>query len=947
MADISLKIKSDFDQAEKDFRDLENVSESTRKQMEKFQKSFKSEQIDKFAAKNKLAATAVTATQGKLAGMQREYTGLQRKIQSLISNGMSPQDEHLKKLTKSYDRLGQEINQVQPKQSKLFSGGLTKMIAYAGGIALVTNAVRKVVSGFINFDQAITSASAKFKGLNLASEEGQKTFEELKKTARAVGAETEFSAAQAAGGLDFLAMAGFNATQSMSLLPEVVDLATVASTDLARATDIASDSLGAFGMMTDDSTQLAANFARVNDVMAKTITTSNTSMEDLFEAIKKGAPTFTSTSQSIETFNTLIGVMANSGVKGSEAGTQLRNMMLRLANPTNEAAGLLNKLNITTRDSQGDFRDAIDILADFEVATKDMGTAERAAALETIFGARAITGINILLAEGSDKLRAYRGEIDDSAGSAKEMAEIMRGSLANQLKALGSAALELGFAFIDAFSKQGSEGIKTITEAVRALTPVFTVLGQVFSMVVKFLPSIIAGFVAYSIASKAAALSSLGFVSSIRALTVAMAANPIGLIATVISAVLVPAIIWMVKNWDLVKFHVIDFALAARQKMLQFSLIIQEKVTGAILDMLEKFRQLPLVGKAFGKLIDYQRGYTDQIRQDIKVIEESRESRRAAFEELMEQKEREIEAAKQKGETMNESNMAEIEGERAKTAISIELLQQISDARDATHQESIEKTQEYFAKQAEIEANNFKYRQKALKKFNKAQEASELEHTRLKLKFLKQYLAEVKSSESINANERIIIERGLRQQIEAEQKILNTARKEYMNALLTETANLITHLQTIQQNAGKESRKLAIAAKGIAMAQAAINTFLSISKVWAQWGWPLGAIFGAVALAAGIAQQVAIATTPIPAAQTGLMDYTVPDTRTNRNDNAAVMASPGERVSITPRSEEETKDISVSINVNEDTIFSVVQRGIETGKIMLNDNNIGRSVFAQ
>jgi TP901 family phage tail tape measure protein len=377
------------------------------------------------------------------------------------------------KMGKKADKFGDRASRSFKKASKAAGGfkNITKGILAAGavqkGLGLIADGATAAAVGYLEFDNAITSASAKFKGLNLLTKEGQKTLQDLKNTAREVGATTEFSADQAAQGLDFLALAGFNAKQAMKLLPGVTNLATVANLDLGTATDIASDALGAFGMMTKDTEQLTKNFTRIQDVMAKTTATSNTNLEALFEGVKKGAPTFTSAGQSLESFSALMGVMANSGVKGEEAGTQLRNVMLRLAKPTKESAAVVERLGVQTKDSEGNFRDVVDILADFEKGLKGMGTQQRAAALSTVFGARAVTGVNILLQEGSERLRRYRKDLVESSGASQEMADIMRSSLMNRIKGLSSALMELGFKVIEPFSEDIGKLIDSFTKFVR------------------------------------------------------------------------------------------------------------------------------------------------------------------------------------------------------------------------------------------------------------------------------------------------------------------------------------------------------------------------------------------------------------------------------------------------------------------------------------------------
>ena len=380
------------------------------------------------------------------------------------------------------------------KASSVFGSMLKANIAGAAimkGIGALTNGLRTVTREFIEFEGALVSSGAKFSDVNAATVEGQKTLQELGMTARRVGATTIFSATEAAKGLDFLAMAGFNATEAMIALPEVTNLAVVAQTDLATATDIASDSLGAFGLDVEELT-------RLNDVMAKTMTTSNTNMEDMFEAIKKGAPAFTAAGQDLETFNALLGTMANSGVKGSEAGTALRNVMLRLAEPTTEAQKVLNQLGIVTQDQSGNFLDIIDIVGQFEQGLQGMGTAQRTAALATVFGARTVTGINLLLQEGSAELNRYRDSLLGAGGASEQMAGVIGQSLGNRLKGLKSALIEAGFTFVSVFQDQAGGTIDRLTEMVRNidLTAFAERTAEILDEVLDNLPLIKAEFMA-------------------------------------------------------------------------------------------------------------------------------------------------------------------------------------------------------------------------------------------------------------------------------------------------------------------------------------------------------------------------------------------------------------------------------------------------------------------
>jgi phage-related tail protein len=154
------------------------------------------------------------------------------------------------------------------KQAQLVSAILKSMVisrVVSRGLMTIENSIGEVVRQYVDMDQALVSAGAKFPE---KVTKGTEAFETLQKAVRKVGAETEFTATEASQGLEFLALAGYNTKQSIALLPGMVDLATAANMDFARASDIASDSLGAFGLYTQGmgSEELAANMNRVSDV---------------------------------------------------------------------------------------------------------------------------------------------------------------------------------------------------------------------------------------------------------------------------------------------------------------------------------------------------------------------------------------------------------------------------------------------------------------------------------------------------------------------------------------------------------------------------------------------------------------------------------------------------------------------------------------------------------
>ncbi len=449
--------------------------------------------------------------------------------------------------------------------------------AALAGVALVGVGVGVAAKQFIDYDAAVTGATAKFKDLDITSADYKDNLKAVGKVARDVAAVTEFNAVDTAGALDKMAMAGLTSKQSMALLAGTTNLATAAGADLTTAVDIATDALGAFGLMTEDEKALEGNLNRLSDVMAKTTNMFNTDISGFFESAKMGAATFTATGQSLEDFSAMVGVMASSGIKGSESGTQLRNMMLSLASPSSSAQKALDKLGVKTTDAQGNFLNIIDILGQFENGMKGMGDAEKTAALTDIFGKRTVTGVTLLLKEGTEGLKKYSGELQNAGGTAANVAAAMRGSLANRIEVLKSALTELGFKFVDAFAAKGGKAIENLTAAITNFDPtpiinfltmafnvIFKVVGILWKMRIVIISLVIAWGIYKAAMIAAVVVSSImGMVRAVHALmsaqqgmnavqaifNVLLTANPVGVIIVAIAA-LVAIIIVCVKHWD-------------------------------------------------------------------------------------------------------------------------------------------------------------------------------------------------------------------------------------------------------------------------------------------------------------------------------------------------------------------------------------------------------------
>lgn len=427
-------------------------------------------------------------------------------------------------------------------------------VAFAATAGAVAAGLAVATKQYIEFDNAVKASGALFKDLDPTAEGFNESLEAIGAKAREVAGVTEFNAVDTAGALSKMAMAGMDSKTSMALLAGTTDLATAAGTDLTTAVDIATDALGAFKL---DAT--AANLQLVSDMMAKTSSTANTSLQDMFEAIKFAGPGFTAAGQGVETLSAAIGTLANAGIKGSSAGTALQAVFTQLSSQAK--IDKLAEIGVAVADSEGNFRNLYDILGDIENATADWGAVDRSGFINSIFGVQGAKAVNLLLAQGADALKQYEAQLKDSEGAAAQMAAVMRSSLANQIEVLKSGLTELGFKFVEAFQSRGSQGLQTIIDAVQNFDPtqlidflvmafdqlvkIGGIVGQVIGFIWEFkeiILSVVLAWDVYAASVYAAALKQM-------VMDAAMKATPIGLVAAAI-VLLIGIIMTLVTHWD-------------------------------------------------------------------------------------------------------------------------------------------------------------------------------------------------------------------------------------------------------------------------------------------------------------------------------------------------------------------------------------------------------------
>lgn len=302
--------------------------------------------------------------------------------------------------------------------------------------------------------------------------DGVNQYEMLEKAAKDAGENTVFSASQAADALNYLALAGYDAKKSAEALPSVLNLAQAGGLDLAYASDLATDAMAALGIEANK-----ANLDEFGDKLAKTASRSNTSVSQLGEAILTVGGTAKGLSGGTTELNAVLGVLANRGIKGSEAGTQLRNIIMSLSAPSTKAAEQLNALGVAAYDDTGKMRPLNEVFEDFNSALADATDEQRKQALSDIFNARDLKSAEALLAGVGEEFDNLSDEIEKSNGAMANMAKTMTDNLEGAMKSLGSKAEAFGITLYESLNNPLKNIVNTAGDSVKELNTALSEFG--------------------------------------------------------------------------------------------------------------------------------------------------------------------------------------------------------------------------------------------------------------------------------------------------------------------------------------------------------------------------------------------------------------------------------------------------------------------------------------
>lgn len=445
-------------------------------------------------------------------------------------------ENQLDDLTDSTDDVKESIEEMDDATEEA-SDGFTVM---KGAIAsLVADGFRMAISAVKDFAKETIEAGKNFEKSmsNVAALSGASAEELqlLRDTAKEYGSTTQFSASEAADALGYMALAGWDAKQSTSALGGVLDLAAASGMDLASASDMVTDYMSAFSLEAEKSTYFA-------DLLAYAQANANTTAKGLGEAFKNSAANMNAAGQDIETTVSLLSMMANQGLKGSEAGTALTAVMRDMTSKMKDGKIAIGETSVTVMDAEGNYRDLTDILLDVEKATNGMGDAEKASALSATFTSDSIKGLNLMLNAGMEEAAKFEDELRKSSGAAGDMAEVMNNNLNGELTATKSKLEGVQIALYEKLQPALKFGVKFFNKFLDAMNWLIK-NGEKVVAVVTGLAAGVAAYVAYTtaltimtkgwqaltVATKAQAVAQ-------KLLNAVMSVSPMGLIVAGITA---------------------------------------------------------------------------------------------------------------------------------------------------------------------------------------------------------------------------------------------------------------------------------------------------------------------------------------------------------------------------------------------------------------------------
>lgn len=515
-----------LDRLETEAREAAQAANRQKTAYESLQDTIDSQQSELDALKKKYAD--VVLSQGKTSDAAEELANEIDQLSSDLGENrrkLNEADEAADALDRSFDELEDGAGNASDGFTVL-KGSLANLVAdgIRAAISAIQDFVKETINVGMTFDKSMSNVAA------LSGATG-KELQMLRDTAKEFGSTTQFSASEAADALSYMALAGWDANQSADALGGVLDLAAASQMDLAQASDMVTDYMSAFGMEAKDSAYFA-------DILAYAQANANTTAQGLGEAYKNSAANMNAAGQDIETVTSLLAMMANQGLKGSEAGTALNAVMRDMTAKMKDGAIAIGDTQIQVMDANGNYRDMTDILLDVEAATQGMGDAEKAAALASTFTSDSIKGLNLILNAGVGNAADFEEQLRNSSGAASEMAKIMNDNLGGDLTALGSKFEGVQLALYEKFEPALRSGIDALSGMLDGLQWVIDNGGTIIGVITGLGTAV----ATYAAITNAAAIKTAAMTAATKlaagaqaALNYVMNMNPIGIVISLLA----------------------------------------------------------------------------------------------------------------------------------------------------------------------------------------------------------------------------------------------------------------------------------------------------------------------------------------------------------------------------------------------------------------------------
>ncbi len=515
-----------------------------------------------------------------------------------FSNPSNKTIANMRKMAMEAKRAGRSIqgagNTIQ-NAGKSLTKAVTAPIAGVGVAAVKTaadfeSAMSEVgaISGNVA-DKDLPKIMKKAKAMGLSFKEGASATETasniLKAKAKEMGATTSFSASESAEAMKYMAMAGWKTTDMMEGVAGVMNLAAASGEDLGSTSDIVTDALTAFGMKANESSRFA-------DVLATTSSSANTNVSMMGESFKYCASTAGAMGYSVEDISVALGVLGNAGIKGSMAGTTLKNVIANLAKPTDAQAAVMKKLGISLTDSHGKTKDFSEVMKNLRSSFAGLSETQKASAASTLAGKQSMAGLLTIVNTGQKDFDKLTGAINSSKGSAEAMAGKMLDNLNGQLtllkSALEGAAITIGdkltpyIKIAVGWVQKATDWFNSLSDAqvsqIMKWAGIAAAVGPCILMFGKLVTGV--GKVVTGFGKVTSAITNAGSV-------IGLLTSPAGIVIGVLAAIAVAAVL-VAKNWDKIKPVVMNvkawftetFGGAIKQAMTGFQKIFASVMQG-------------------------------------------------------------------------------------------------------------------------------------------------------------------------------------------------------------------------------------------------------------------------------------------------------------------------------------------------------------------------------